>query len=150
MMSDDSLPMDGSDAHGGHGVQTSATRVFTGRLRRVRDGRRWTFKEQAPEPTAAKPSRRPARVAQMLALAHRLQAALDHDEYKDQAELSRHLGLSEARVTQLLDLTLLAPDIQEGIVFLEALGGVEPNSEHALRAIVRLRQWCEQRHVWRG
>ena len=150
MMSDDSLPMDGSDAHGGHGVQTSATRVFTGRLRRVRDGRRWTFKEQAPEPTAAKPSRRPARVAQMLALAHRLQAALDHGQYKDQAELSRHLGLTEARVTQLLDLTLLAPDIQEGIVFLEALGGVEPNSEHALRAIVRLRQWCEQRHVWRG
>lgn len=149
MMSDDSLSMDGSDARGGHGVQTSATRVFTGRLRRVRDGRRWTFMEQAPEPTA-KPLRRPARVAQMLALAHRLQAALDHGQYKDQAELSRHLGLTEARVTQLLDLTLLAPNIQEGILFLEAVGDVEPNSEHALRAIVRLRQWCEQRHVWRG
>ena len=53
-------------------------------------------------------------------------------------------------MTQLLDLTLLAPNIQEGILFLEAVGGVEPNSEHALRAIVRLRQWCEQRHVWRG
>jgi hypothetical protein len=32
-------------------------------------------------------------------------------------------------VTQLLDLTLLAPDIQEAVLALEAVDGVEPMSE---------------------
>jgi len=57
------------------------------------------------------PVRRPARVAIMLALAHKIQQAIDGGVVRDRAEVARRLGLTRARVTQLLDLALLAPDI---------------------------------------
>jgi hypothetical protein len=39
------------------------------------------------------------------------------------------------RVTQLTDVTLPAPDIQEQILFAESADGVEPMSDSALRAV---------------
>ena len=74
--------------------------------------------------------------------------AIDSGEYKDRAELARQLGLTRARATQLLNLTLLAPDIQEQVLDLEAVDGVEPTSERALREIVGLVDWGEQRERW--
>ena len=47
--------------------------------------------------------------------------------------MARKLGLTRARVTQLLDLTLLAVDIQEQILFAESIDGVETICERALR-----------------
>jgi len=43
-----------------------------------------------------------------------------------------------ARVSQLLDLLMLAPDLQERILDLEAVDGVEPLSERSLRAVVKI------------
>ncbi len=48
-------------------------------------------------------------------------------------------------MTQLLDLTLLAPDIQEQILFAESVDGVEPMSERDLRGTVGDRRWGTQR-----
>ena len=86
---------------------TPGTRIFTGQLFRVRDGKGWTFVDEPPAPP--EPVRRPARVARMLALAHRLQAMIDAGDAPDRATLARRLGFSRARITQLLDLLLLAP-----------------------------------------
>ena len=122
------------------------TRIFTGQLFRVRKGRGWTFVDQPPAPP--EPVRRPARVARMLALAHRLQAAIDRGEYRDRAELARQLGLTRARISQLLALTLLAPDLQEHVLFLEAVDGREPLTERALRDVVRHEGWGDQRGAW--
>ena len=55
------------------------------------------------------------------------------------------LGLSRARISQLLDLILLAPDIQERILFTESVDGREPMGERAVRAAVRLEDWATQR-----
>jgi hypothetical protein len=55
------------------------------------------------------------------------------------------LGLSRARISQLLDLTLLAPDSQEQILFAESVDAVEPMSESALQEVVRLEDWAKQR-----
>lgn len=129
------------------GGQTSGARIFTGQLFRVRKGRRWEFTEKPPAPPPT-PVRRPARVAQALALAHRLQAAIERGEYRDRADLARQLGFTRARVTQLLDLLLLAPDIQERVLDLEAIDGVEPIAERALRGLVRHESWAEQRRAW--
>ena len=98
-----------------------------------------------PPTPKPEPARRPARVAQMLALAHRLRAALDSGEHKDQSAAARALGVTRMRVTQLLNLTFLAPDIQERVLFLDAIDGVEPLTERALRAFVRCETWAEQR-----
>ena len=86
----------------------------------------------------------------MLALAHRLQRAIRRGEYNDRADLARQFGITRARVTQLLNLTLLAPDIQEDVLKLEAVDGVQPTSERALRGVVTAVEWGEQREVWRG
>jgi hypothetical protein len=40
----------------------------------------------------------------VLALAHRLEAAIDRGEYRHRADLARQLGFTRARITQLLDL----------------------------------------------
>jgi len=103
-----------------------------------------------PPPPKQEPTRRPARVAQMLALAHRLQGALDSGEYKDQAALAREFGLTRGRITKLLDLTLLAPDIQEEVLFLEADHGVEPLTERDLHALTRHLNWGDQRREWQA
>jgi len=125
----------------------SGTRTITGHLFRIRDGKGWGFSDQAPEPPPD-PVYRPARVAQMLALAHRLEAAIAAGEYQGRADVARQLGFTRARITQLLDLTLLASDIQEAVLELEAIDGVEPLSERALREVLRHRAWADQRQAW--
>ncbi|MFC1641760.1 hypothetical protein ACFL5O_03585 [Myxococcota bacterium] len=84
----------------------------------------------------------------MLALAHHLQWAIDQDDVPDAATVARRLGLTRARVSQLLGLCLLAPDIQEEILGLEAVDGVEPMAERALRGAATLKSWGEQRVAW--
>lgn len=121
--------------------------VFTGQLFRRRRGQLYRFTDKPPEPPP-EPVRRPARVAQMLAFAHGLQAAIDRGEFRDQAAAARHFQLTRARVTQLMNLTILAPDIQEQVLFLEAVDGREPMSERDLRAVVAAGDWAAQRDVW--
>jgi muramoyltetrapeptide carboxypeptidase LdcA involved in peptidoglycan recycling len=72
-------------------------------------------------------------VAVTLALAHTIQRAIDRGEIRDQSAAARRLGVTRARMTQILDLTYLAPTLQEEILFLEAVGDVEPLSERSLR-----------------
>ncbi|KAA0250332.1 MAG: hypothetical protein EDX89_22930 [Acidobacteria bacterium] len=127
----------GPDRGAGSGPEA---KVVTGRLHRAQRGRRKRFESAPPPP----PERRPARVALQLALAHEVQRAIDRGELKDQADAARRLGLTRARLTQLLDLTLLAPDIEERVLLLEAVNGVEPITERGLRHVPRARIWQEQ------
>jgi hypothetical protein len=124
------------------------TRIFTTHFFRARKGADVVFSQQPPPPP--KTVRRPARVARMLALAHRLQQAIDSGEIEDRATLARRFGITRARVTQLLNLTLLAPDIQEQVLALEAVDGLEPTSERALREVSWAMEWEEQRRRWAG
>jgi len=105
-----------------------------------------TFVEEPAAPL--EPVRRPARVALMLALAHKIQDAIDRGVVRDNVDAAQRLGLTSGRVTQLLNLTLLAPDIQERLLFAESIDGVEPISERAIRKILRFKGWGEQRSVW--
>jgi hypothetical protein len=120
----------------------SGTTVVTGKLHMVRKGHAKKFVDTPP--VAPEQVRGPARVAIMLALAHKIQQAIDRGVVRDRAEVARRLGLTRARVTQLLDLTLLAPDVQEQPLFSESVNGVEPMSERAVRAAVRVKDWATQ------
>ncbi len=128
-------------------AQDAGPRVVVGKLHRVQRGHGQAFSREAPAVTPA-PARQPARVAIMLALAHKIQFAIDRGEVRDRAEAARRLGVTRARVTQLLDLTLLAPQIQDVVLGLEAVDGVEPASERFLRTILRHERWAEQSEVW--
>lgn len=93
--------------------------------------------------------RYPARVARQLALAHTLDRRVRSGEFGDYAAMARGLGLTRARVTQLMDLLLLAPDIQEEILALQvATGERQPFSERALRDSVSSLIWTDQRKEW--
>ena len=48
-----------------------------------------------------------------------------------------------------MNLTLLEPDIQEQVLFLEAVDGREPLRENQLRSVFRERSWARQREMWR-
>lgn len=121
-----------------------STKVFTGSLHRVQRGHGKHF-VAAPPPA---PVRRPARVAVMLALAHKVQDAIDAGKVRDRADVARRLGFTRARITHLLDLTLLAPDLQERVLQLEAVDGEEPMSETTLRRVARVGSWESQRQAW--
>mgnify|MGYP000379615128 FL=1 len=90
------------------------------------------------------------RVARMLALAHECEALITARVVADRAELAGVLGFTRARVTQLMDLTLLAPDIQEEILIAEVEPGRDVVTERALRAVVRTGDWGLQRERWRS
>lgn len=135
---------------GGQGEDAEAKkgkRIFTSYLFRGRRGSDVVF-SQEPPPPPPETVRRPARVARMLALAHRLQSAIDNGEYQDRAELARQFDLTRARITQLLNLTLLAPDLQERVLDLEAIDGREPLTERGIREVVSEPSWAEQRRRW--
>lgn len=53
------------------------------------------------------------RQARLLALAHRWQRLLDEGQIESQAEIARMMGISKARVSQILDLALLPPSVQK-------------------------------------
>ena len=142
-------------------LRTFTTNGIPGVETRSADGyRRLTFPLSAiqrqplvrmtPPPKKEVPKRRPARVARMLAMANDLQDKIDRGEYKDQAAAARALGLSRTKLTRLLDLALLAPDIQEEVLFLKAVDGKEPVTERALREVVRHLSWAEQRRIWKA
>ena len=130
------------------GKQTQpGTVIFTGTLHRVRRGNGHTFLLGDP-PDPPQPVHKPARVARMLAFAHKLKQAIARGEYKSRADAARRLGLTRARISQLLDLTLLAPDIQEQILFLERVDGVEPVTERGLREVISYADWEQQQKTW--
>ncbi len=85
-----------------------------------------------------------AKVARLLAWAHKAQRQIDNGEFESRSHLARHLGVTKASVSQLLDLTLLAPTIQEELLFLEAIDGKEPLSERGLSSVLRWKNWNQQ------
>ncbi|MCB9585076.1 MAG: hypothetical protein H6718_06745 [Polyangiaceae bacterium] len=105
-----------------------------------------------PRPKPAKAAdppgtcRRPAYVARLLALAHQLRGVLERGEVSGVGELARRLGVSQPRVTQILNLTYLSPAIQAYVVSLEAADGVEPMTERPLREAVKSVGWWGQRY----
>jgi len=81
-------------------------------------------------------------------MAQALEAANARGELRGRADLARRLDLTRARVTQILNLVLLAPDIQEAVLELEAVDGVEPIAERVLRDVVLREGWAIQRAAW--
>lgn len=98
-------------------------------------------------PALPEPSEQVPRIARTLALAHRMQRMIDDGDVADQAELARLLGFTRARVTQILDLTLLAPEIQEEILVARCVPLLGWPGERNLRGLTQW-PWGRQRWAW--
>lgn len=96
-------------------------------------------------PVVVEERNRPLRVARMLAVAHEIVRLVDVGEFEDLADAARVLGFTRARITQLVDLTLLAPDIQEAVLFAEVSPGRDAVTERGLRSVVAAGSWRAQR-----
>ena len=96
----------------------------------------------------AGPSREP-RVARHLALAHEIERRIRAGELDDLAHAARAFGLTRARVTQIVSLTLLAPEIQAEILAMPPVTvGRDPITERTLRPIVVEPVWERQMALW--
>ena len=85
----------------------------------------------------------PSRAARMLALAHHVERLVEAGELTGYAEAARVLGLTRARMTQVMKLLLLAPRIQERMLDPRASHDV-PVAERALRRVLANPAWEEQ------
>lgn len=115
------------------------TLVLPLRTRRVR---RQRAPSAAPPPPDAVP-----RVARMVALAHHWRGLIRTGVARDQADLARLVGVTRARVTQVMDLLYLAPDIQEEILELRGRGTVRHRDVARVAAEA---SWRAQRRCWRA
>ena len=90
------------------------------------------------------------RVTRLMALAIKFQGMVDSGEVRDYADLARLGYVTRARITQLMNLLNLAPDIQEAILLVPAtIKGRDAVSERGLRSLTVIVSWPRQRRAWR-
>jgi len=112
-------------------------------------GRRKVLERGKSPVSAAEPGTVP-RISRLMALALRLDQLVKDGEVADYADLARLGHVTRARVTQIMNLLNLAPDIQEEILFLpRTLKGRDPIREHHLRPIAAVLDWRKQRRMWK-
>ncbi len=89
------------------------------------------------------------RISRLMALAIRFDGLIQRGEVQDYADLARLGYVTRARITQIMNLLNLAPDIQEELLFLPStLEGRDPIRERDLRSIARVPHWSRQRALW--
>ncbi len=95
------------------------------------------------------PRGRLPRVTKLMALAIRLDQLIRDGHVTDQAELARLSHVSRARLTQIMNLLQLAPDIQEAVLNLPRTeSGRDAVTERDLRPIAGMVSWSKQRREW--
>ncbi len=96
-----------------------------------------------------KPQGRLPRVTKLMALAIRFDQLIRDGHVNDYAELARLGQVSRARMTQIMNLLNLAPEIQEAILFLPRVEqGNDPVTERELRDVVGVEDWVVQKRIW--
>ena len=106
-----------------------------------------------PGPSDAPPpgNGRLPRVTQVMALAVQFQDMIQRGEARDYADLARLGCLTRERMSQIMELVWLAPDIQQEILeFPPSATARFPISEVAVRRIAGLLAWNEQRNAWQA
>ena len=111
-------------------------------------GSRKTVCEGEPPAPPHQPGRLP-RISRLMALAIRFEDLIRTGQVADYAELARLSHVSRARITQIMNLRLLAPDIQEDILFLPRIeSGRDRILIRDLQPIALIHDWRKQRKLW--
>lgn len=100
----------------------------------------------APVPTMS----RVPRITRLMALAIRFEHLIASGVVTDYATLARLGQVTRARITQIMNLRLLSPRIQEAILFLpDCVRGTDPVRLGELQSIALTPLWTEQERLWR-
>ena len=91
------------------------------------------------------------RISKLMALAIRFEELVRSGEVADFADIAELGHVTRARVSQIVNLLNLAPDIQEAILFLPRVAGErDAVPERKVRAIAAEPDWARQRESWRS
>ncbi len=117
--------------------------------RRVHFGQGRRTRKELRAGAAAVSMDRVPRVSRLMALAIRLDQLIRDGVVADQAELARLGHVTRARLTQIMNLLYIAPDLQEEILFLPTFErGRNALTEKQLRPIAAMPNWNKQRQMW--
>lgn len=101
-----------------------------------------------PSVAVLSPGRVP-RITRLMALAIKLDGVLAAGRELSQTDLAELGHVTKARMTQILNLTLLSPEIQADILDLPLVtSGHDPISESDLRPLCAMVSWRQQRGAW--
>ena len=108
-------------------------------------------------PVAPKQTRPPVepgrvpRVAKLMALAIRFDHLIGEGVVTNQTDLAELAHVTKPRITQIMNLLHLAPDIQEDLLNLpRTTKGKDPVCERHIRPIAATPDWRKQRKLWRA
>jgi hypothetical protein len=85
------------------------------------------------------------RIARLMALALKMEGLVRDQTVHNYAELAQLGRVTRARMTQIMKLLQLAPDLQEQLLFLPPLKKL---NERNLRAVVQQLDWKAQRPIF--
>jgi len=84
-----------------------------------------------------------------MALAIKFDGLVHEGKVSDQSDLARLAQVTQPRMTQIMNLLHLTPDIQEELLFLPPVtDGRDPIHERMLRPVAAEIGWEEQRQTW--
>jgi hypothetical protein len=111
-------------------------------------------KQEKAEQQLAKPVQRRGkipRVSRLMAISIQFDRMLRSGEAKDTLHLAEMHSISSPRVTQIMNLALLAPDIQEALLNLpREFVGRSAINEKMMRPIAAEVDWDKQRSIWKA
>ena len=120
-------------------------------LYKKREGKRIVLAEgKAPQPKRPPIGRLP-RITRYMALAVYYEDLIRKGHVHDYAEVATLGHVTRARVTQIMNLRLLAPEIQEELLTLErVINGRDSLSLRQVQSIALENDWKTQRKAWRA
>jgi hypothetical protein len=106
--------------------------------------------QAGPKTTGTPWSGRVPRLARLMALALRFDRLLHEGVVKNSLALARLGRVSQARISQILSLVHLAPDIQEAILFRSRPErGRDRLDMRKVLPLTKVVDWGQQRRLWR-
>jgi len=90
------------------------------------------------------------RITRLMALAIKFEDMIACGEVRDYAEIARLGFVTRARLTQIMNLLLLAPEIQEAILMQAGIPDFMTTGETKLRRLTTIADWGQQKLVAKG
>ena len=119
-------------------------------LGRCRRADRGEENDNGPASGASVSSSRVPRIARLLALAWHIEALVRSGTLASYAAAARLGHVSRARLSQIMSLLNLAPDLQEQVLFLQhPRRGQTPLALRQVLRVAAVLDWPEQRRRWR-